>query len=436
MTELIIGVIFLVFGFIGLKTLKKVDNPIVSKSPYLFILIGIFGTLSGAFFYAEAGTAYAVQYPWGGDKLIKSQGVKAKWWGRTIPMSYEISVKFVRPDAEGNIPESSNGIINLPARSYAFADAIKAKIELSTIVRLNIDDAETFLDMADKNRSESKLVYGRIIPNIEQSIKNTCKLMDAQDYISGFSAEFDRYFQDQLNNGAYRVEPYYEKKESAEVIGDTTTVRTVGNTNSNQKKFRIVERNGEPVRDMSNTNSLTEYGLSFSQAHVTSIDWEPKFDTRLDLQKEQVAQTQLEKQQAEREFYRAKKEIARGESEKAAERARLEKTQIQKTIEAETRAKVAEQDLIAEKKRYEVELFKSKSKKVAADAQAYENQKLVNAGLTPQERAEYDLRTIDVLSANLSKMQVPGNILVGGGKDGNPTEALLQVKLLQDLLKK
>lgn len=32
------------------------------------------------------------------------------------------------------------------------------------------------------------------------------------------------------------------------------------------------------------------------------MDWEEVFDVRLQLQKEEVAQTQLEKQQAEREF--------------------------------------------------------------------------------------------------------------------------------------
>jgi len=67
------------------------------------------------------------------------------------------------------------------------------------------------------------------------------------------------------------------------------------------------------------------------------------------LEKEEVALTQLEKQQTEWEFYRAQKEKARGEAEKAAERARLEKEQIQKTIAAETEAKVAEFNLVKEK---------------------------------------------------------------------------------------
>ena len=192
--------------------------------------------------------------------------------------------------------------------------------------------------MADRNKSEGKLIFGRVLPNIDAAIKNTCKLMDAQDYISGQASDFDRYFRDQLENGMYQVEQYYEAENSNEIVGDTTTIRKIAvGKSSKQKKFRIKKnKNGTIVRD--DSNSLKQYGLKIYQAQVTGIDWEESFDERLDLQKNEVAQTQLEKQQAEREYYRAKKEVAKGESEKAKERARLEKIQIQQTIEAETGA--------------------------------------------------------------------------------------------------
>ena len=242
------------------------------------------------------------------------------------------------------------------------------------------------------------------IASLHSSFKNTCKLMDAQDYISGQASDFDRYFRDQLENGMYQVEQYYEAENSNEIVGDTTTIRKIAvGKSSKQKKFRIKKnKNGTIVRD--DSNSLKQYGLKIYQAQVTGIDWEESFDERLDLQKNEVAQTQLEKQQAEREYYRAKKEVAKGESEKAKERARLEKIQIQQTIEAETEAKVAEFNLIKEKKQYEVELFKAKSKKVAADAQYYENAKLVSAGLTPQEKAEWEFKTAVGVAEQLKEL--------------------------------
>ena len=154
----------------------------------------------------------------------------------------------------------------------------------------------------------------------------------------------------------------------------------------------------------------------------------------MDLQKNEVAQTQLEKQQAEREYYRAKKEVAKGESEKAKERARLEKIQIQQTIEAETEAKVAGFNLIKEKKQYEVELYKSKSKKVAAEAQYYENAKLVSAGLTPQEKAEWEYRTAVGVAEQIKELRLPTTYIEGS--KGNSNSSLLESLIGAELAKK
>lgn len=361
-----IGILLIIFGILSLVlkaifTTNKFLNSITkTRSIQLTILGIVVSVITGMFFYADAGTAYAVQFISGGDKMITTQGIKLKYWARVIPLSYEISIKDIIVDDKNELPDDGQGIYNRQAQRWEFSDAIKAEISTSVIVGVNINDEDVFLNMADRNKSEGKIIFGRVLPNIDAAIKNTCKLMDAQDYISGQASDFDRYFRDQLENGMYQVEQYYEDENINEIVGDTTTVRQIKvGKSSKQKKFRIKkDSDGNIVRD--NSNSLKQYGLKIYQAQVTGIDWEESFDERLDLQKNEVAQTQLEKQQAEREYYRAKKEVAKGESEKAKERARLEKIQIQQTIEAETEAKVAGFNLIKEKKQYEVELYKVK----------------------------------------------------------------------------
>ena len=436
-----IGILLIALGLITLvlssiiKNNKTLDWFTTTRSVQLTLLGIAMSIITGMFFYAEAGTAYAVQFVTGGDKMVTTQGIKLKWWGRIIPLSYETSIKDIIVDNENELPESSQGIYNRKAQKWEFSDAIKAEISTSVIVGVNINDEDIFLNMADRNRSESKLIYGRVLPNIDAAIKNTCKLMDAQDYISGQASDFDRYFRDQLENGMYQVEQYYESENFNEVVGDTTTVRKISvGKSSKQKKFRIKrDNNRNIVRD--NSNTLKQYGLKIYQAQVTGIDWEASFDERLDLQKNEVAQTQLEKQQAEREYYRAKKEVAKGESEKAKERARLEKAQIQQTIAAETEAKVAEFNLIKEKKQYEVEQYKAKSKKVAADAQYYENAKLVSAGLTPQERAEWNYKTAVDVASQIKDLKLPTTYIESGSKSENSGN-LLQSLIGADLAKK
>lgn len=415
----------------------------IPKTTFLSIAgVGLLLTVvTSIFFYAKPGTAYAVQYLWGGDKAIFTQGIKVKLFGRTIPIQYEIPVQDVlaKYDNDGEfIPiEEDDDIYHRVAEQWEFADAIKAQIGTSVIIGMDITNEEAFLNMADRNKTEGKLVNARIMPNIDAALRLTCKLMDAQDYISGEAAMFDRYFRDQLQNGTYILEEYFEEERTPEIIGDSTTIRTVTNGTSKTKKYRIKYKNGAPMRD--NSNSLKQYGLNVLQAKVTDIDWEASFDKRLDLQKNEVAQTQLEKQQAEREYYRAKKEIAKGESEKAAERAKLEKEQIQKTIEAETKAKVAEFNLLEEKKLYEVAQYSAKTKKTLADAEAYQNQRLVNAGLTPQERAEWEYKTAIGVAKELKELKLPSTYFAngqGGNSQGGLLESLIGAELAKGMINK
>lgn len=413
--------------------------PLPGKKRIYLTLAVLLLAFNGFFFWALPGTVYSVQFPWGGDKMVKSQGVKVKAWGKTIPISYESSIKDVilkqvHVDGEWRVPklpENDLGVYNRRAQKWEFSDAIKADIACAVIVGVSIDDEEKFLQMADRNRSEKKLIYGRILPNIDAALKNTCKLMDAQEYISGKASDFDRYFKDQLENGMYLVEEYTPQAQVQQVIGDTATVRTVGISDQNeQKKYRIKrDSQGNIMRDKT-SNSLKQYGLTIYQAKVTSIDWEDSFDERLDKQKNEVALTQLEKQEAERQYYTTKKEIAKGEAMKAAERAALEKQQIKLTIAAETEAKVAEQNVIVEKRQLAVEKYKAQSKKVAADATYYENMKRVQAGLTPQERKEQDIQTNADKWNAISKMRFDGVYMMGsgtGGKNQSPDGILTQL---------
>nr|WP_299174574.1 cell envelope integrity protein TolA [uncultured Allomuricauda sp.] len=431
------GILIILFGIVTLVT-----KPLFKTSALLqwfttrrslqIILVGIvMSIVTGTFFYAEPGTAYAVQYPWGGQKAVFRQGIHTKMWGRLIPLQFELPIKYVIPSQEHGLGEQSEYANVDEAKYWAFSDAVKARIATSVVISINTEDEMQFLSVADRNKTEKNLIRSRIIPNIDQSIKNTCKLMDAQDYISGQASDFDRYFKDQLENGMYVLEEYVHS-EQKDIIGDSSTVRTVVNKESKQKRFRIKIKDGKPIREAG--NSLKAYGLTVVQAVVTEIDWETTFDKRLQLQKEEVAQTQLEKQQAEREFYRAQKEKARGEAEKAAERARLEKEQIQKTIAAETEAKVAEFNLVKEKKQFEVEKFKAQSKKVAADAEAYQNAKLVSAGLTPQERAEWDYKTSVGVARELKELRLP-EIFIEGSDSKNSDNTLLESLIGAELAK-
>lgn len=409
------------------------------KARSILLVTGVILSLvTGVFFYANPGTAYAVQYLWGGDAAVTSQGVKVKLFGRLIPISFEIAFQ----DTLGEMTENDE-IFYRKAQRWEFADAISANIATSLVVGINYADEEAFLVMADKNRSEDKLVWARIIPVYDQALKNTAKLMDAQDYISGASSQFDYYLRDQLENGMYITEEIFREDEAVTLIGDTSTQRTVvtdrplksAPSRERQKKF-IIKRDtqGNALRDTSNT--LKKYGLTIVQAAVTKIDWEDSFDDRLDLQKEQVAKTQLEKQEAEKEYYANLKAVQMGERKKTERQKELEKDQIEKTISAETAAKVAIFKVQEERELLAAAKLTAQRIEVTSDAEASQNRKLVSAGLTPQERAQNEKEIAIGVAEALAKMATPNTVIIGGsgsGKGSGITESLIQAAMAKEL---
>lgn len=304
------GYLLLLTSFLlGIKKYFKIlDERYPLSFSYLPIsLIFILGGLMAGTFYAEPGHSYKVYYPInypivGSDKIVTSPGFTFDWWGQRRSFQNEVVFKYVITDSTGTIPEDMpENIYAIPAldHQWEFADAVKAHIGVSVVLSLNPENEKNFSEMVDDAKSEKQLVYGRILPDINTAIKNTAKLMYAQEYISGEAANFDRYLKDQLENGSYQLETYFDEEED-ETIGDTLRVSKISKNGGNKKsnrRWRVKEdpKTKLPLRDGEKT-SLSLYHITVRQAVSDNIDWEDKFDDRLDKQKALVAETQLEKQ--------------------------------------------------------------------------------------------------------------------------------------------
>ena len=101
--------------------------------------------ITGMFFYAEPGTAYAVQYPWGGQKAVFRQGIHTKMWGRLIPIQFELPIKYVIPDRAGELGEQSKYAYVQKAKDWEFNDAVKGKIATSVVIGISVSNQEQFL---------------------------------------------------------------------------------------------------------------------------------------------------------------------------------------------------------------------------------------------------------------------------------------------------
>ncbi len=396
------------------------------KSTVIIVVGIVFMLSSGLFFMADPGVNYMVQYPWGGQVAVTKPGIKLKIFGRIIPISNEIVFKYALPNPKtGELPENSEYAYVELAQQWEFNDAIKGDIATSVIIGVNVVNDGTFIEMVEKNKSERNLVYSRIVPTIKAALKNSAKLMSAQEYLVGRSSDFDYFFRDQLEYGLYRLKES-TRKQSQTVIGDTSAVRTVGLENSqpNKKVYIIMtDRNGDPVRQLGKDGKtvFSQYNLNIVDAIAEKVDWEKKFDDRLDKQKELVAAVQAEKQEAEKEFFRAKKEEQAGEANKIKKQKELELIQIEETVAAETRAKSAKFKEVEQQNLFNAEKIRAKTIRMIADAEAYEISKKVRAGITPEKRLEMELQAKVNVAAEIAKLKLPLTYFNGtsAGKGGN-----------------
>lgn len=395
----------------------------------ILISIGLL-LLASSLMYARPGHQYYLVSPFGTKTAIFNSG-----YHFIVPFTrIQEWEKFadIKVITEGEPTDGIEGVIHggIPIR---FIDQVTATGKVSVRVQLPTDDV-SFIQLAEEFRHPANLVQNTLVPTVREQVINTGYMFAAQDYISGSASDFRQTLDDQLKNGGFSV----EKKE----YFDTTYINTSIVDSADRKireistRYEVVKRknaNGIPIRI---DHDIKKNNLIVSQVIVDQVMLEPAFRKRLEKQRDIASQKRIEMEAVEAAKIAQQKIIAEGERDKAAERVEKERDQIKTLIAIETKVKEEESKRqLAEIAVKTAELNKQREI-LEADAKSYKNRKLVQAGLTPQEQAEYELKMIDVATKNLSTMSVPDNIIVGGNDGNNATEALIQVKMLNDILNK
>ena len=394
-----------------------------SRSFAFLALIGVIITLiPGLFFWAEPGYQYFLVYPTGETGVEMNQGIKFRGFAKVIPWQKYIDVKVVE---DGESSKDIEGVMEpIPIR---FIDQVTSYEKLSGRFQLPTDE-EAFINLAIRFRSMDNLVQNTLIPTIREQTNNTGYMFAAQNYISGEAQSFRQTLDEQLKDGAYAVIKI-EHKDTLfnNILQETREVKEI-RTSYTVEKVMI---DGLPKRI---PHELTENSIIVSQVIVDDVELEPTFKQRLEAQRDESAKRQIEQQKVETAKAAQSRIIAEGERDKAAERVNQEKEQVKKLIAIETKLKQEKTNKELAAISLETERLKAKQRKVTADAKAYENAKLVTAGLTPQEKAEWRYKTSVGVAGELSKIKFPATMIIGDKKGGGtPLESLIGAAMAKQL---
>lgn len=263
-------------------------------------------------------------------------------------------------------------------------------------------DQETFLKMHNFYRSEQALRVRALKQIFVEAVQQTASLMKADESYSTRRSEFAALVEEQVRRGIFATEAV-EAKEKDVDGNDFNDVNIV------IKKLP----NGE--RAIGKPSPLTQYGITVGQITIKDFDYDETIDALIQKKKEAEQQKVVAKANAER----SKQDKITAEQKALADIAIAKGVEEVEKIKAVTQAQKEYEVAVLNKKRAEEE---SKAREIQGRADALVNQLKVSAGLTPQERAEFEVRKADVVSKNLSTIKLPGMMVIGGGNGGQAAD--------------
>lgn len=420
------GILLLIVGVASLFAKNIIKSWKGLYSGALLILGTLFIMWNFLFFFADRGYNYLLVSPTGKMRAEMEQGLKWRGFAKIDKWSKWIDVKVI--DGEIEVDEGEIEGIMQPVQ-LRFIDQVTATGYVSTRFELPRDE-NSFIELAVKFRTMSNLVNNTIVPTVKEQLTNTAYMFAAQNYISGEAQSFRQTFEEQLRNGAYKVDRVVTKDTIySDIQKDRRTIKEI----QTSYDVRKVLKNGVPVRKQ---HELGENNIIVSQVIVDDVKLEPAFKKRLERQRDESAKRQLEQQKVETARDAQQRIIAEGERDKAAERVAQEKEQVKALISIETKLKQErtnkELALIA----LETEKVVAKTKKVKADAEAYEISKKVSAGITPEVKLKMQLDRDVRVAAEIAKLKFPQTMIVGGNNGGTPLESLIGAAMSKQLLTK
>lgn len=337
-------------------------------------------------------------------------GFEWQWFGRTTTYKKTQQLWFGAKNSSGQVEGYP-----IPV---TFNDASEGAIYGSLRVKLPTDPK--YLErIQEEYGSMDRLMNDLVLQSVIKVVYSTGPLMSAFESYAERKNDLIEYIKDQLINGVYKT---------------TVQVSEVIDNASGEKKLTkiaslIPDPNAPNGYKRSEISEFGYYGLEVGQVAVSSIEYEDKVTKQIAQQQEANMLIQTSKARAAaaaQEAFRAEEE-----GKAAAARAKWEQEKIKATevTKAEQEREVAR--LAAEKAEFE-------KKKIIAEgqAQAEANRLKVAAGLTPQERAEWEYKTKVGVAQALADIALPKIVMAGAnGSGGSSAMDAMGLKMIVDLQK-
>lgn len=407
----------------------------------VLILLGVFaGKMVG---YKQSTELLVKQSPFGTLSCVEGQGLYFK--GFASIYKYDLAKSFYfnssteKVDGHGwEGDEDDEDDISVTLSRNANADISGYLMyELPT-------DCDKLIELHKNQRSDKGIKHNLVRNAVLSAVRKTAPLFTAEEAKVTKIAEFRRLAEDQLVEGEYltTIEVLKEKAGEDEVDSTGKVVKKAEVQEYRVTKLKL-DTNGHRI--ITKKSPITQYGIVVKQLEIQNVKLDPKAQQQLDIVKEREMQRVANATAAETAKQKAITAKAEGDARIAEAKATQEVQKMTEVTMAEKEKAVAILNAEREKEVARLNALKAiedaKRIKAEGEAEAAANRAKVAAGLSPQERAEWDYKTKVGVAEALAKSShplVPEIMMTGDGKNGGAGTAMdaVGLNMLMDLTTK
>ena len=305
-------------------------------------------------------------------------------------------------------------------------------------------DCDKLIELHKNQRSDKGIKHNLVRNAVLSAVRKTAPLFTAEEAKVTKIAEFRRLAEDQLVEGEYLTTIEVLKEKAGEDEVDSTG-KVVKKAEVQEYRVTKLKLDKDGHRIITKKSPITQYGIVVKQLEIQNVKLDPKAQQQLDIVKEREMQRVANATAAETAKQKAITAKAEGDARIAEAKATQEVQKMTEVTMAEKEKAVAILNAEREKEVARLEALKAievaKKIKAEGEAEAAANRAKVAAGLSPQERAEWEYKTKVGVAEALAKSShplVPEIMMTGDGKNGGAGTAMdaVGLNMLMDLTTK
>lgn len=353
----------------------------------------------------DAGEIVVIQHPISGElDVYTAAGTYAQYLGKATHYKRRSQIWFSTTFHNEDTIDHSIKI--------RFNDGGHARIAGSVSMELPLD-IKSIIALHTNFGSQEAIERDLVTTIIEKAVYMSGPLMSSKESYAEKRNDLIGYIEDQASNGVYKTS---QKDETTiDALTKAEKVVTIAEIQKDSKGiFLRVEK-----------SPIQRYAVKLTNLSIKEVNYDKSVEAQIKSQQQLVMQVQTSIANAKKSEQDALTAEQKGKADATSAKWAQEVIKAKLVTEAQQKKEVAALEAQAA-------ILEAQKTRTDADAEAYKAARLVSAGLSPWDKADFEMKTKIGIAEALSKMTLPSTYMNGGG--GNDKQSMLEAILSAKLL--